>query len=381
MRSPVASTPVRVWIALHALVVLAPVLAMLVPLPDVPLYGVEESSRPRWAFGAWRAETFQSALRDWFESHIGFRGVMVRTDSTVCAVLGSDKQRQTVLVGSDDATLYVRDSLLFMAIQRRELPSFVASAESFAVHLGSVRRKLHDRGRELVVVVAPNKTMLYDENVPARYRGRERVDLQVHEALRAALERAGVPFADANALFESQRADVDRLFPRTARHWSRLGACLVLREALPVNLARPDCSYDVVPISREMSPDFDLYRLQNQWRVETGPVLNTVIRRSDNLGTDRKRIPRALYVGTSFMWTFGELMRHDVDNAVALYYNRSFYDVTSNARDPLPPAEPGSPRWADYALGRDLYVIEILEEYLRDGYVLPFLKTLDEHLE
>ena len=371
----------RVWIALHALVVLAPALAVLAHVPDVPLYGVEEHSRPEWSLRAWRAETLQPALQAFFESHIGLRGFMVRTDSSAYAAIGSETQ-QSIVIGGDAGTLYSRDSLVFMGIRRSELPSFVASAESFAVHLGSVRRKLHDRGSELVVVIAPNKTMVYDEDVPARYRWGERVDVQVHDALRAALAREGVPFTDANSLFESRKGgDVERLFPRTARHWSRLGGCLALRAALPANLGPPDCFYDLVPISRENSPDFDLYRLQNLWRVKTGPVLNMMLRPSDRVGAARKRIPRALYVGTSFMWTLTELMRHDVDNAVALYYNRSFYDVTHNARDQLPPAEPGSHQWDSYALGRDLYVIEILEEYLRDGYVLPFLKTLDEHLE
>jgi hypothetical protein len=375
----------RIWILLHALVALSPVIGAVAQAPDVPLFGSEVAPAlpAKWSLEGWRHEEVQPSLQAWFEAHVGFRGVMVRTDNTVhTVVLGDSKPGSTVILGNDD-TLFFRDDILFMSTRQEDLTSVLARVDVLTDHLGAVHRKLDARGKKLVAIISPSKSLIYPDAVPSRWRrsAGDRSDLVVHAALRAGLERHGVPFGDGmTTLAGRSGAERELVYPRSGRHWSTYGACTVLRATpLPASV-RPSCEYEMAPSETLAAVDFDLYRLQNVWRVrETAVLAPKLAEVAAVRGTEQRQ--RTLFAGTSFTWMLGDVLRPSVDTPVAMFYNTSFYDLSDSAQRLLGPVDPLTAIWVSRVLDRDLYIVEILDTYAHGEHMISFLETLDHRLD
>ena len=90
--------------------------------------------------------------------------------------------------------------------------------------------------------------------------------------MKRALDRAGVAYVDARALFTRPGEPRDRLWAPQARHWSDYGACVALREImrLYVTLTGTPFAFDCTP--QQISgwrwhPDYDLKNLTNAWGI------------------------------------------------------------------------------------------------------------------
>ena len=374
----------RLWLALHALVAVLPAIGAVARAPDAKLFGIEVPPvQPVWSASGWRAEQVQPAFQAWFEANVGFRGAMVRTDNTVQAFVVGEPKPSGNLVEGEERTLFLKDDVWFMSKRKHELAQAVTSLDAQAARLGSLQRKLAARGKKLVVVIAPSKTVVYPDEVPAGWRRRGlRSDLDMHAALRASLERNGVAFADGHQLMVDKRGEErELLFARTGRHWTTLGACLVLREALVDGPVTPSCAYEMAPTDWTENLDFDLYRLLNVWRMPLGHVVGPRLKeRGKAEGAASTPRPRTLFVGSSFMWMLAEVMRPLVEAPIAFYYNLTVYDVSETLR-PIEPVDPTSPRWTGYAVERDLYVIEMLETYAHGDQITKFCETLERRLD
>jgi len=378
----------RIWILLHALVALLPVIGAVAQAPDVRLFGSEvPPALPQtWSLDAWRHEQLQPALQAWFEAHVGFRGVMVRTDNTVQAIAFRDSKPASVVLEGDEETLFINDDVHYMGTRSGDLPYVLSKVAALTERAAVVQRKLAARGKKLVIVIAPSKTAIYPEDVRPRWRrGKDdRADLVVHEALREGLERNGVKFVDGHTLLGSWRGESRELvFTRSGRHWTTLGACLVLRQALLDGPITPACTYAMEPGDRQESTDFDLYRLRNVWRFERAPHLLPLLTergKAPEQAPGSAPRPRTLFIGSSFMWMLAEALRPLVESPRAFYYNQTVYDVSETLR-PIEPVDADSPRWSGYVLDPDLYVLELLETYAHGEQMATFLETLDRRLD
>lgn len=372
----------RLWIFLHALVAVLPAVGTFTLVPDVSLFGAEVPPVwPKVTFEGWRTEKVQPALQSWFEAHIALRGVMVRTDNTTQAVVLHEKPNNAVIIGTD-GILFHGDDVAYMGARREELPNVYGRIDALTRGLGSVHRKLKAKGKQLVVVIAPSKTAVYPEAVPAGWRrDGYRADVVVHDVLRSSLEREGVRFADGHALLAGKAGEERaRLFTVTGRHWTPFGACIVLREGLPPEAVKPSCAYDMAVVDPQVSDDYDLYRLQNLWRIERNMPLLPVLKEQASAPTGPSSLPRTVFAGTSFTWMLADVMRPFVSKPVAIFYNTNVYDVSEPTRRLLAPADPDTAEWEGYVLDRDLYVLEILETYAHGEHMIKFVETLDRRL-
>lgn len=378
----------RIWITLHALVALVPVVGMLLHAPDALLFGVEAEGAapfPSIGYAEWRDEKLQPTFQTWFEAHIGFRGAMVRTDNTVQQfVFDQTKPGSDTVIGKK-GVLFFRDDLTYAGTRSDDLPAALSQVDRLTRGIGSVHQKLTARGKHLVVIISPSKTGLYPEAEPAPWiRGsKSHFDVDLHDALRAGLQRSGVPFADARAILSATPTrDREITFPRDARHWSAFGACQVLREALRPDVVVPSCDYDMIRHPREAHVDFDLYRLLNRWHPADAawaevPVVRPAVR-SPRPGSPRLR---TVIVGTSFMWMFADLLRPLVDlPVIALFYNKTAFELGEVHRR-LGPVDPSTPEWVDWVLDRDLYILDVLETYADRPQMIEFVETLDQRLD
>jgi hypothetical protein len=374
----------RLWLALHALVAVVPVLGMLVRAPDTILYGFEvPPAAPVWSATGWREEQVQKGFQSWFEANLGFRGAMIRTDNAVQAFgVGEAKPSGAVVIG-EDGTYFLKDDLWYMNRPTEDLPVVFTRIAALSVRLGTVQRKLAARGKKMLVLIAPSKTAIYPEAIPRRWRHGLRSDLAVHAELRDALVRNGVVFADGHDLLQSSTfAPREHLFARTGRHWTRLGACVVLREAFEGSASRPTCKYEMVPSKRLAETDYDLYELLNVWRpFETPGMVPLLEQRGPSAAlSPSEPKPRALFVGTSFLWMLADALRPHLQAPIAFYYNKTAYDVSEGQRE-LGPVDPDSASWSLHALERVLYVVEVLETDVTGDELVGFLDTLERRLD
>ncbi len=376
----------RLWIALHALVALLPVAGAILHAPDAELFGVEASTeRPALSVSGWRSERVQPALQSWFESHVGFRGVMVRTDTTIQKeVLGEVKPGDNVVLVKDDLPFY-KDDLVYMGRRPEDLPAIIARYDDLTTRLGALYRKMHARGRTLVVTVSPSKTEIYPEAVPSRWRRPgNRADLTLHAALIASLERNGVPFTDgAPILASADEKERALMWNPYARHWSMVGACRVLRQALAQTRVAPDCEYVIDHVSSDGNDDYDLRRLENVWHFGRFPARSPRVLLPDQGRSDRLRQgpggrPRTLLVGTSFLWMLVNTMRPYVDAPIAFFYNRAAVDATEYRE--LGKIDERSPQWPGWALDRELYILDIFDVLADEDWLPGFVETLSRRL-
>ena len=375
----------RLWILVHAVVVLLPLVGMVVRGPwDVRLWGVELPpllGTP--SFASWWTERLQPQFQLWFEARIGLRAAMVRTDNTLQNFVFGDAKPGSYVVVGEQGMPFAGDDVRYLGTPRRDLPIITARVEALTALLASVHRKLAARGKALVVVISPSKSTIYPEYVPRRWRvpgPAERSDLAEYEALRAGLVRSGVPFGDGHAIFASAPVEErELLFAWGGRHWTSVGACRVLRGALASGPVTPTCEWRMMPADRSRHGDFDLLCLENLWGTDVGLTTVPIAGEPAPVRDPSVVRPRLLLAGTSFMWMLADLLRPLVDKPVALFYNNTFFDLTAGRR--LSTADPKAADWAEYVLERDLYVIDLLETFAHHDEMRTFLTELDRRLE
>ena len=202
--------------------------------------------------------------------------------------------------------------------------------------------------RRLIVLLAPNKSSVYPENVPARYLPTEGATNLLR--LQAALEERGVTYLDALSALADGKTE-GQLYYANDTHWNARGAGLVycaLMEALAlpvpygevsftdgqagdlIVMARPGAS----PIEPEAAPEIErTYRTSrpmrslNDMRIETTAQADT---------------PILLVVRDSF----GEgLFPYLAGSVGRMVYSRVYEDVLGQAR----------------AAEADIVVVEIVE--------------------
>jgi len=365
------------WLLLHALVAIAPAVGLFFGAPDASLFGVEEKvTVAKITVDRWMHEEVQKDIKGWFEASLGFRGVLVRTDNTLFySSLHETRPGSLVKLGVDD-TLFINDDIWYNSKRPQELPP-LGDMPSEAVLIAEMQHLLEARGKHLLVIIAPSKTSLYPDKVPADFKRREKTEVPpdrvVYEAFRRSLVEAGVKFADGRALLTADPSQRELLFPVPGRHWSEVGACRVLGEATKGIIPPMPCRYAIEKVDISFD-DLDLYRLLNRWRLDEPPLLPVLT--TEPTAENR---PSVLYVGSSFCFRLVRAGRPHFRDGHLFYYNSSVYDDSFPSHE-IDKVDPAKPAWEHYVLDKDVYIIEVLEPYAHGSVTREFLTTLRSRL-
>ena len=197
---------------------LIPAAGMLV-LPEQQAAGNEHlTPKPSlWnAQTGWNAE-FLGDLTDYVADHFGFRQELVTANAALQTGLLCTSPAEDVIYGTD--------GWLYYAKTLDDYQNHATLTESEAQQLAQTVKSMQDycesRGARFLFTIAPNKSSLYPEHMPARYLT-EDADGS-YERVLPYLEQEGVNYAD---LFSVFRAHANVLYYKTDSHWTNRGAAL-----------------------------------------------------------------------------------------------------------------------------------------------------------
>ena len=200
---------------------------------------------------------FSDQFEAWVSDHLPLRARLLTVANRISGeLLGA--QCANVLVGRDGWLFYsaeAADALNTNALTDRQL-------RSIAVTLSLIQEAVTARGGRFTFAPAPNKSTVYPEQMPTRFRQAPENNLT---RLTAELETLGVNFTDLRRVLLEQKtsgADGDvPLYHRRDSHWNNRGALLGCGAILD-SLGRDHETWADAP-----------YTLENNWRGDLDKLL------------------------------------------------------------------------------------------------------------
>ena len=164
----------------------------------------------------------------WFEQNFAWRNELISADAALNAALLGEANTQQVVLGRD-AWLYFGGELA----DYRGAELTERALDDIAWNLSMVQKYLAAHGARLVLAIAPNKSTLYPEHMPAW----EIASAEPHamERLLPYLDARGVPYADLlGVLRQAKATTAEPLYYLSDSHWNDTGAQLAAQEILRV---------------------------------------------------------------------------------------------------------------------------------------------------
>lgn len=229
----------RLLVALFAVLLALPLIAQVSGVPrDRQLGGFRYRVRefPAWTFKSWRRGEFASTVDAWTRERVGVRGWLIAINrqirySLFGQVEAAPRRRRSLVIGPPP--MLHENLLIIDALRPPEITP--GRMEEFAVQLARIQEVLRKRDTAFLVVLAPNKALIYTDTLPAWVRDNLRGDRpKDYEAFLEALDRHGVPFLDSMALFRDLAPQYPDLVPPHAIHWGHHGAWIAWQRAIPM---------------------------------------------------------------------------------------------------------------------------------------------------
>ncbi|WP_210513899.1 alginate O-acetyltransferase AlgX-related protein [Hymenobacter terricola] len=274
-------------------------LVELMPLSGYSEAAPEPDFSPETVFD----NSYQPALDKYLEEQIGFRPWMIRLRNQLAySVFKLDRANNTVL-GIDDMMFDGRAADSYLG------RDFVGEAEidRNVRRFKDVQDTLASHGTLLVFVIAPGKSDIYSDMMPADYRNAPHTRSN-YTAYAEKLAAANVNLLDMSALFRHWRdTSAYPVFPRGGIHWSLWARDLAVDTLFDYVRQRghfnfPDCyvtNREVSNIPRDTDDDLakvlNLFKEPEAFRMSYQKLEFTPLQPG-------QRKPNLLLVGDSFAW-------------------------------------------------------------------------------
>ncbi len=263
----------------------------------------------------WFDGSFAAAVDLWAREHVGVRGWLVALDRqiryTCFGQVEPSPLRKRALVIGTPPILY-ENILLVDALRPPQINP--EKMDFFAGRLARVQELLKQQGIPFVVVLAPNKAIVYPESLPAWARDRVSETNSDYRAFIAALAQHDVPFLDTLALFRELRPQYPDLVPPQAIHWGHQGAWIAWQRTIPLINRQGLLPEIPVPETEDVimdKPSSMNQELLGQLNIFAGPHFRTIPSAypvAGPLPAGTEETLRALVVGDSFGFMFVDAM-------------------------------------------------------------------------
>jgi alginate O-acetyltransferase complex protein AlgJ len=237
MQAPASTaSPAARWLlaALFAIAISLPLAANLAGADgaDPAAENRELAAFPHLA-GSWASiAAFGPQLGAWFDDHFGFRSTLVRWNAESRLFLLGVSPAPTVVKGHDGWFFYGDDKAIEDYTNAEPM-----TAEAVANWRAAILRAskwLRARGIAYVFTIAPDKHVVYDEEMPStlsRITGISRTD-----QLFTALQDTGLAVDVRRPLEEAKRSE--RIYQQTDTHWNDRGAFVAYQRIIGAVRAR-----------------------------------------------------------------------------------------------------------------------------------------------
>lgn len=227
-----------VLVAAFVALLLFPLFQQRTQLPaDRPLIGVRESTAKLPALTArnWLNGKYSGGAETWVRERAGLRGWLVTINrqirySLFGQVAPAPLPRRAVVIGEDPV---IHENIYLAEALRRPVVA-PEKMEAFGANLARVQALLAEQGAAFLVVLAPQKALLYPDTLPGWARDRAADDNADFPAFLEALRRHGVAHLDTMALFRQMKATHPDVVAPHSAHWSFHGAWVALQHAVPI---------------------------------------------------------------------------------------------------------------------------------------------------
>lgn len=180
------------------------------------------SEFPQWQSeeGEWNKDLFNE-LSTYVAEHFAFRGQLVELDGRIKYKLFHSPSNEQVVLGKNgwmyfDATLNDYGGV-----------TLGEKIDNIADNLSMVCDYIEEMGKKPLILIAPNKSSVYPENMPARF-GEPATETNL-SLLQQALEQRNVPYVDARQVLRDYKGN-DEVYLHYDTHWNDTGARLVMNK-------------------------------------------------------------------------------------------------------------------------------------------------------
>ena len=166
---------------------------------------------------------FLNDLGEYFTDHFAFRPQMVSSNAQIYGKLFGTSTTDQVLIEKNNWMYYtetLNDYTGQHLMTERALKNVVHN-------LALMQKYVESRGSEFLLVIAPNKNSIYDENMPYYYR--KRTGKNNYERLMPLLDSAGIHYTD---LFTAFAESDEVLYLERDSHWTNKGAVLAYNQIM-----------------------------------------------------------------------------------------------------------------------------------------------------
>lgn len=273
------------------------------------------SAFPAWTWTSWTRGEYSSTVEAWTQEHVGLRGWLVHINRQLRYSLFGQAEaaplRKRALVIGAPPVLY-ENILLADALRPPQIAP--DRMETLAARLARTQTLLRRQGMAFVVIVAPNKALIYTESLPGWARGRVRDDHTDYKPFVEALGRHRVPCLDTMALFRELKPQHTDLIPPHAIHWGHHGAWIAWQrtvpllngQGLPVHIPVPET--EALVMDHPTSMNQELLGQLNVFFSRHGDPIPSAYPVAADLPEGVEPMLDVLVVGDSFGFTFADAL-------------------------------------------------------------------------
>ncbi len=290
-----------------------------------PLGGAQPNSENvKFSVALWREVKFQEGQEKYISEHFGLRPFMVRFYNELFDRVFGEYQAQGVVMGKDG---YLFEENYLLAASGRDYLG-LDSITKLVSDLHLMEQDLAQKGKHLLVCLAPGKGSFFPDKMPDEYRYNGSTGRNYPDFVRS-LQQQQIEVFDVQDWFIKMKATAKYpLYPKTGIHWSTYGEYLVadslikqvssLTQKQMPSLKLKGIDQDNTPRDRDDDIELGMNLLRNL------PDFKMAYPKFEIMPLPKgKKAPKVLVIGDSFyygMYNWG-MMEHVFQEGEFWYYN------------------------------------------------------------
>jgi alginate O-acetyltransferase complex protein AlgJ len=331
-------------------------------LSSVRARDLEEFPAP--AIDNFMSGNFQAKFDKWFGQNFGFREYLIKFHNQIIYSIFRESPVEGVVVGKNEQLFGTDDLSAYMQLPE---PFKQEPIETIAAMLAETQSLLSKRGIVFIVLITPNKAILYPEFIPVSYSNvikyNHYKENENYNTYISSFSRCGVNYIDGIQILKSLKQDINYpLFPRGGYHWNNFGAVIVIRDLIHkieqlTNKSMVHLVLNGVNVDHYgHGPDVDIAQVLNLFYPPFDFACPRPLLTANEPMLCWK--PRILFAGGSYLWSILSLLdRYKITSDMsAIFYYQSMIDYS----DITPENRPiKSIQWDAKIFNNDVIVLEM----------------------